>query len=402
MADVFDKDFPQARLEREGQRLVYLDNAATTLKPRIVVDRIKSYYESEVSNVHRGAHELADEGTSNFESARRNVAGFVGALSPNEIVFTRGTTEGINLVANSFGEMQLAPGDEIILTELEHHSNIVPWQRLAKRKGASVKVIPILESGDLDLKAYEKLLSSKTKMVSFLSVSNALGVKNQVKKIIEMAKAVGAYTLVDAAQSVSTLKTDVQDWGCDFMVFSGHKLFGPNGIGVLYGKEELLNKMPPYQGGGSMIDQVSFEGTTYLQSPQRFEAGTPNVAGVVGLDAAVSYVQSVGLETIQKIEESLVDKTLRSLKSLGGIRIFADPETRVNVVSFEIEGAHPSDVGHLLNQQKVAVRTGHHCCQPLMKRLGVPGTVRASFSVYNTEEDVDRLVRAVEKTKEFL
>jgi cysteine desulfurase/selenocysteine lyase len=402
MAESFEKDFPQARLEREGERLVYLDNAATTLKPRAVIDRIKIYYEGEVSNVHRGAHELADVGTSNYESARRNIAEFVGAANPTEIIFTRGTTEGINLVASSYGLANLNEGDEIILTELEHHSNIVPWQLVAECKRAEIKVIPILESGDLDLEAYQRLLSSKTKMVSFLSVSNALGVKNQVKKIIEMAKAVGALTLVDAAQSVSTLKTDVEDWGCDFMVFSGHKLFGPNGIGVLYGKEELLNQMPPYQGGGSMIDQVAFEGTSFLKSPQRFEAGTPNVAGVVGLDSAISYLQSVGLESVQAIEEKLVRQTVEGLKGLGGIRIFAEPETRVNVVSFEVEGAHPSDVGHLLNQQKVAVRTGHHCCQPLMKRLGVPGTVRASFSLYNTEEDVDRLLRAVEKTKEFL
>ncbi|NQZ01962.1 MAG: cysteine desulfurase [Bdellovibrionales bacterium] len=402
MSESYEKDFPQARLEREGERLVYLDNAATTLKPRAVIDRIKAYYESEVSNVHRGAHELADMGTSNYESARRNVANFINAKSPNEIVFTRGTTEGVNLVANAFGRANIGEGDEIILTELEHHSNIVPWQRLAEEVGAKIKVIPILDSGDLDLAKYDELLSPKTKMVSFLSISNALGVKNKVKQIIEKAKAVGAKTLVDAAQSVSTLKTDVQDWDCDFLVFSGHKLFGPNGIGVLYGKEQLLNELPPYQGGGSMIDEVTFDKTTYLQTPQRYEAGTPNVAGVVGLDAAVSYLQSVGLDSVQSVEEKLVKATVEGLRDIPGLRIFADPEERVNVVSFEIEGAHPSDVGHLLNQQKVAVRTGHHCCQPLMKRLGVPGTVRASFSLYNTEEDVDRLLRAVKKTKEFL
>lgn len=399
----FSKDFPQTNLTQEGQKVVYLDNAATTLKPIQVVNRLDSYYQNEVSNVHRGAHDLADVGTSNYESARQSVTNFIGANSSNEVVFTRGTTESINLIASSLGASKLKAGDEIVLTELEHHSNIVPWQLAAQRVGAIVKVVPILDSGDLDFEAYKKLLSEKTKIVAFLSVSNALGVVNPVKEMIEAAKAVGAYTLVDAAQSVSTLSTNVADWDCDFLVFSGHKLFAPNGIGVLFGKEEILNELPPYQGGGSMIDKVSFEGTTFLASPQRFEAGTPNVGGALGLKAALDYLDDIGgVEVVHQVEQKLLEMAIAGLSEIEGVRVFGDPRQRINVVSFEVEGAHPSDVGHLLNQQKIAVRTGHHCCQPLMAKLGVPGTVRASFSVYNTEEDVDRLLQGVRKTKEFL
>lgn len=401
MSNSWNSRFPQAQLTLQGQPLVYLDSAATTLKPQVVIDAVTRYYSEQVANVHRGAHQLANFGTSLYEDARASVAQFINATSSDEIIFTRGTTESINLVASSYGRHFLKPGDEILVTELEHHSNIVPWQLVAEERGLKLRVIPILDSGDVDLAAYEKMLSPKTKLVSFLSTSNALGVVNPVQKMVEMARAVDAKTLVDAAQSMTTMVTDVQKWDCDFLVFSGHKIFAPTGIGVLYGKKSLLNAMPPYQGGGSMIDAVTFEKTTYLESPQRFEAGTPHVEGAIGLKVALDFVREVGIENIKKIETQLVDLAIRELSQISGLRILGKPQERANVVSFVIEGVHHGDVGAILDEQGIAVRVGHHCCQPLMKRLGVPGTIRASFSVYNDSEDVMRLVRGIKKAKEF-
>jgi cysteine desulfurase/selenocysteine lyase len=401
MSQNFKVLFPQTRTRINGQSLVYLDGAATTLKPAVVIDAVTRYYSEQVANVHRGAHHLADAGTSLYEGARAQVAKFIGASSPDEVIFTRGTTEGINLVASSFAQSYLKPGDEILITELEHHSNIVPWQIAAQKTGAVLRVVPILDSGDLDLKAYSELLSSKTKIVSFLSASNALGVVNPVVEMIQMAKTVGAKTLVDAAQSMTTLPTDVRAWDCDFLVFSGHKVFGPTGIGVLYGKKDVLNAMPPYQSGGSMIDQVTFEATTYLPAPQRFEAGTPNIEGAIGLGVAVDFIERVGLKVIHANESHLVNKSIDRLSNVPGVRLIGSPAQRINVVSFLIEGVHYGDVGALLDQQGIAVRVGHHCCQPLMRRLGVAGTVRASFSLYNDESDVDRLVDGIKKVKEF-
>ncbi|MCB0406654.1 MAG: cysteine desulfurase [Bdellovibrionales bacterium] len=395
------KDFPQLNKSVRGNPFVYLDSAATALKPQSVIDRINHYYSFEIANVHRGAHFFADQGTGFYEAAREKVARFIGSTSSDEIIFTRGTTESINLVASILGDGTLKAGDEILLTELEHHSNIVPWQLVAEKVGVKIRVAPILESCDIDLNTFKNLLSANTKIVSFLSVSNALGVLNPVKKMIQMAKEVGAITLVDAAQSVTTIPTDVQAWGCDFLTFSGHKMFGPTGIGVLYGKNSLLNSLPPYQGGGSMIDQVSFEKTTYLRAPQRFEAGTPHVAGAVGLHAAIDFIESIGIQNIREVEKQLVAQTVKELQAISGVKVLGNPSERINVVSFVIDGIHHGDLGALLDQQGVAVRVGHHCCQPLMKKLGVEGTVRASLSIYNTEEDVDRLITAVKKAKEF-
>lgn len=393
--------FPQTQQQVNGRPLVYLDSAATALKPDTVIQRVQKYYDSEVANVHRGAHYFADQGTGFYEQAREKVRSFINAGSSNEIIFTRGTTESLNLIASSYGGANLKPGDEILLTQLEHHSNIVPWQLVAEKTGAKIKVADIDDSGNLDLESFKGLLSESTKIVSFLYVSNALGTVTPLKEMIRLSKQVGATTVVDAAQSVTTIKTDVSDWDCDFLVFSGHKAFGPTGIGVLYGRENLLNEMPPWQGGGSMIDHVSFSGTTYLQAPQRFEAGTPNVAGAIGLKAALDFLDEVGIEQVRSTEQRLVDATVSELSAIEGVRLIGSPEHRMNVVSFELEGVHHGDLGTLLDQQGVAVRVGHHCCQPLMERLKIRGTVRASFSVYNEEKDVEQLVAAVRKAKEF-
>lgn len=393
--------FPQTQQQVNGRPLVYLDSAATALKPDSVIQRIQKYYDSEVANVHRGAHYFADQGTGFYEQARERVRNFINARSANEIVFTRGTTESLNLIASSFGGANLKPGDEILLTQLEHHSNIVPWQLVAEKNGARIQVADIDDNGNLNLESFQGLLSEKTKIVSFLYVSNALGTVTPLKEMIRLSKQAGATTVVDAAQSVTTMKTDVADWDCDFLVFSGHKAFGPTGIGVLYGKENLLNEMPPWQGGGSMIDHVSFSKTTYLQAPQRFEAGTPNVAGAIGLDAALVFLEEVGIEQVRATEQKLVNATVDELSTIEGARLIGTPEHRMNVVSFELEGVHHGDLGTLLDQQGVAVRVGHHCCQPLMERLNIRGTVRASFSVYNEEKDVEQLIAAVRKAKEF-
>lgn len=393
--------FPQAQMKVNGQPFVYLDSAATTLKPESVIERVRHYYSSEVANVHRGAHFFADQGTGLYEQARDKVKEFLNASSSSEIVFTRGTTESINLIAASYGSWKLRSGDEILLTQLEHHSNIVPWQQVAEKTGAIIRVADIDAKGNLDLDSFKSQLSENTKVVSFLYVSNALGTITPLSEMISLAKDVGAVTVVDAAQSITTIETDVQSMGCDFLVFSGHKAFGPTGIGVLYGKQDLLNEMPPWQGGGSMIDRVSFAESSYLMAPQRFEAGTPNVAGAIGLRAALDFLDEIGINEVRLRESQLVGLALDKLMEIEGLKLIGQPDQRMNVVSFELEGVHHGDLGALLDQQGVAVRVGHHCCQPLMDRLGVRGTVRASFSVYNEEQDVERLVAAVRKAKEF-
>jgi cysteine desulfurase / selenocysteine lyase len=394
-------DFPILTREVRGKKLVYLDNAASTLKPVQVIERLDRYYRNESSNVHRGAHYLSEQGTIAFEDAREAVRRFINARESSEVIFTRGTTESINLVAQSFGETFFGEGDEIIVSELEHHSNIVPWQMIAQKRGCRLRVIPVTDDGEMDFSAFEQMLSAKTKMVSISWCSNALGTINPVERFIEAAHRVGAKVTIDAAQSVSNIVTDVQKLDCDFLAFSGHKVFAPYGIGVLYGKLDLLEAMSPYQGGGSMISEVTWDNTTWAAVPHKFEAGTPNISGAVGLATALRYIESIGLEAIAAHEHMLLEYATKELKSVPGLRIVGDSKNKAAIVSFLMEGAHPSDVGALIDQQGVAVRAGHHCCQPLMRRLGVPATARASFSIYNTLEEVDILKESLLKAKEF-
>jgi len=394
-------DFPiLSRLVR-GKPLVYLDNAASTLKPIHVIDRISQYYREESSNVHRGAHFLSEQGTIAYENARETVQRFINASQVSEVIFTRGTTESINLVAQTYGRQVLQPGDEIILSELEHHSNIVPWQIVASEKGAKIKIAPVTDAGEIDFERYTELLSNRTKIVSMAWASNALGTVTDIKKFIKAAHDVGARFVVDAAQAVAQMPTDVQDLDCDFLAFSGHKIFGPYGIGVLYGKAELLEEMPPYQGGGSMISHVSWEKTTWAAVPHKFEAGTPAIADALGLATALNYLSDLGFDWIREHERDLLQYATEQLKSIQGLRIIGEAENKVPIISFIMEGAHPSDVGALIDQQGVAVRAGHHCCQPLMVRFGIPATARASFSIYNTREEVDILRDSLIKAKEF-
>jgi cysteine desulfurase / selenocysteine lyase len=399
--DKIRADFPILGREVRGKSLIYLDSAASAMKPLAVIERIDEYYRNETSNVHRGAHYLSEMGTIAYEKARETVARFVNATLPSEIIFTRGTTESVNLVAQSFGDAFFGSGDEIILSELEHHSNIVPWQMIAEKKGCKIKVIPINDAGELIFEKYLELLSPRTKMVSITWCSNALGTIVPVEKYAEAAHRVGAKIMVDAAQGVASLLTDVQKMNCDFLAFSGHKIFGPYGIGVLYGKAELLESMPPYQGGGSMISQVTWEKTTWAAVPHKFEAGTPEISGAVGLDAALSYVSSIGLGAIAKHEHEVLVYATRELSEVPGLKIYGTAENKSAILSFTLEGGHPSDVGALIDQQGVAVRAGHHCCQPLMRRLNIPATVRASFSMYNTKPEVDSLKKSLIKAQEF-
>lgn len=394
--------FPQLAVPVRGRRLIYLDSAATALKPRPVIEAVANHMSRHVANVHRGAHWLSDEATEAFESAREYVARYLGAASKNEIVFTKGTTEGLNLLARSLGSTVLNEGDEILLSQMEHHSNIVPWQMIATERKARVRFTPVLEDGSLDFAGYKQLLSPKTKIVSLVHLSNALGTANDLKPFFAEAKKVGAKTVVDAAQSAVDGGLNVGQLGCDFLVFSGHKVFGPTGVGVLFGRTEDLDALPPYQGGGSMISEVREEGVTFLNSPHRFEAGTPPIAEVIGLKAALQFIDSVGpanLASHEKKLRALVDDELTRVPGLK--RIGLAPERR-HIVSFLIGDAHPSDVGAILDEQGVAVRAGHHCCQPLMRRFGIPGTVRASFSIYNTEADVHELIRGLKKAGELL
>ncbi len=397
------RQFPILDQEIHGRPLLYLDNAASTQKPVQVIDAISDYYRRDHSNVHRGAHALADRATAAFEQARMDIAAFLGGAKREEIIFTRGTTEGINLVANAWGRTHLAPGDEILLTAMEHHANIVPWQLVAEATGAVIRVAPVTETGELDLDAWKALLSERTRIAAMVHVSNTLGTVNPVAEMVAAAHTVGAVALVDGAQAVNHFAVDVRALNADFYVFSGHKLFGPTGIGVLYGREALLEAMPPWQGGGEMIKRVSFEaGTTFTTLPWKFEAGTPHIAGVIGLGAAVNWLQGIDRDAAAVHEQGLLERVDAALAGMNDIRRIGTAPGRVAVASFLLAGAHPTDVGMLLDQQGIAVRAGHHCTMPLMERLGIPGTVRASFSIYNTVEEVDRFLEGLDKVRSFL
>ncbi len=385
-----------------GHSLVYLDSAATTLKPMVVVERLQHYYQYETANVHRGAHYLSDNSTMNFENSRETIAKFLGASHTEEIVFVHGTTEALNLVAHSYGEISLSTDDEILVTEMEHHGNIVPWQLLAERKNAKLKYVKITDKGEIDFADLKTKLTSKTKIFAVSACSNTLGTINDIPKLTELAHSVGAVIVVDAAQLVSQEKIDVKKWDVDFLAFSAHKLFGPTGVGALFGKKTLLEKMPPYQGGGSMISQVTFEKTTYNDIPFRFEAGTPDIAGVIGTKTAIDFFTNISLKDIQNHEQNLLKMATEKLSSIEGLKIYGQSSHKAAILSFNLQGTHPSDVGQILDQQGIAVRAGHHCTQPLMKRFNIPGTVRASFSIYNNSEDVERLHSAVVKAKEIL
>lgn len=395
-------DFPILHQQVNGKPLVYLDNGATTQKPQVVIDALANYYRTTNSNVHRGAHTLSDQATQMFEDARITMQKFLNAEKSEEIIWTRGTTESINLVAQTWVRSNVKPGDEIIISGMEHHSNIVPWQMVCEQTGAILKVIPVLDDGSLDYDGYLKLLSDKTKFVAVVHVSNALGTLNPVEDIIREAHKVGAKTLIDGAQAVAHWDIDVQALDCDFYAFSGHKLFGPTGLGVLYGKEALLNAMPPYQGGGEMILHVSFEKTTYNVLPYKFEAGTPNIAGAIAMAAAVDYLNSLDRIALAKHEDALLARANELAAQTDGLRLVGTSKNKASVFSFLIEGTHPHDVGTLLDQQGIAVRTGHHCAMPVMEQFDIPGTVRASFTFYNTLEEVDALFKAIEKVKMFL
>jgi cysteine desulfurase/selenocysteine lyase len=393
-------DFPILSQRIRGKPLVYLDNAATTQKPRAVLDAIKAYYETENSNIHRGVHTLSERATKSYENARLKARAFLNAADAREIVFVRGATEGINLVAHSFGRTHLRPGDEVLVTAMEHHSNIVPWQILRDERGIVLKVAPIDDDGSVKLDELEKLLSPKTRLVSVAHVSNALGTVNPVKRIVEMAHGRGIPVLVDGAQAAPHLRIDVQDLGCDFYVFSGHKVYGPTGIGVLYGKAHLLEELPPYQGGGEMILSVTFEKTVYNRIPHKFEAGTPNIEGVIGLGAALDYLTGLGLDAVAAHEEALLEHGTKVLSAVPGLKIIGTAPEKAGVISFVLDGIHPHDIGTILDREGIAIRTGHHCAQPVMERFGIPATARASFGVYNTTEEIDALAAGLKKVSE--
>ncbi|MFZ4587102.1 MAG: family 2A encapsulin nanocompartment cargo protein cysteine desulfurase [Candidatus Methylopumilus universalis] len=395
------KDFPVLREIVNGRSLVWFDNAATTQKPQSVIDRISYFYQHENSNIHRAAHELAARATDAYEGAREKVRGFLNAKSVNEIVFTRGTTEAINLVAQSWGRQNLKEGDEIVLSQLEHHANIVPWQLLAKETGVKIRVIPVNDDGELLIDEYQNLLSNKTKLVSFTQVSNALGTVTPAKQIIDLAHTVGAKVLLDGAQSVSHLKVDLQDLNPDWFVFSGHKVFGPTGIGALFGKEDLLNQTQPWQGGGNMIKDVTFEHTEFHDAPGRFEAGTGNIADAVGLGAAIDYVNSIGIDVINQYEHELLIYATSHLKNIEGLRLVGTAKDKASVLSFVIPGIQTEDIGAALNKEGIAVRSGHHCAQPILRRMGLETTVRPSLAFYNTHQEIDRLVEAIYRIKSF-
>lgn len=393
-------DFPNLRVKVHGKPLVYLDNAATTFKPRSVIDAITRHYQSETSNIHRGVHTLSEQATAAFERSRDKIRDFIGARKSGEIIFTKGTTEAINLVAHSYGHAFLNKGDEIIISEMEHHSDIVPWQILCEAKGCVLKIAPFNDNGELIIEEFEKLLNANTKLVAMVYISNSLGTINPVKKIIDAAHRVGAVVLIDGAQAVAHHAVNVRDLDCDFFAFSGHKIFGPTGVGVLYGKEELLNKMPPYQGGGDMIASVTLKKTTYNVLPYKFEAGTPHVAGVIGLGAAIDYVQSVGLSQIAEHEKELLKYGTQALSTTPDLRLIGTAKNKAAILSFVLPDIHAHDLGTLVDEEGIAIRTGHHCTQPVMQHFHVPATSRASFAVYNTKEEIDHLVAAIKKAKE--
>lgn len=391
------QDFPALRQQIYGKNLIYFDNGATSQKPQMVLDAIQQYYSKDNANIHRGVHHLSQKATNEYEASREFIQQYINAAKKEEIIFTKGTTDGINLVANSFSDL-LQAGDEILISAMEHHSNIVPWQMVCERKKLVLKVIPINKRGELDMIAFEQLLSSKTKMVAITHISNALGTINPIKEVIEKAHGVGAKVLIDGAQSIQHLKVDVQALDCDFFVFSGHKVFGPTGIGVLYGKSDLLDEMPPYQGGGDMISKVTFEKTTYNELPFKFEAGTPHIAGGICLGTALQYLDQFDLNEIARYESELADYAQDLLSTFEDLRIIGTAKQKTSVVSFVVDGVHPFDIGVLLDRQGIAVRTGHHCTQPLMDFYGIPGTVRASFAFYNTKEEIDTFIAAFERS----
>jgi cysteine desulfurase/selenocysteine lyase len=399
-AEKVREDFPALRITVHGKPLVYLDNAATTQKPRVVLDALARYYAEENSNVHRGVHFLSQVATQAYDGGRTRVRRFLNAARDHEVVFTRGTTEGINLVAQSYGRKHLRPGDEIVISAMEHHSNIVPWQMICEEKHATLKVIPITDAGELRLDEYERLLSDRTRFVSVVHVSNALGTVNPVREVIALAHRRGVPVLVDGAQSAPHMPVDVQELDCDFYALSGHKLFGPTGIGVLYGKADLLDAMPPWQGGGDMISAVTFEKTVYNSLPYKFEAGTPNIAGVVGLAAAIDYVERIGRHQIAAYEADLLAYGTELLTAIPGLRMIGTAREKAGVLSFVVDGIHAHDLGTILDTEGVAVRAGHHCAMPVMKRFGVPATARASLAFYNTRADLDALAKAVHKAIE--
>lgn len=394
-------DFPILKREVNGKPLIYLDNAASTQKPQSVIDAITQYYADENSNIHRGVHLLSTEATAAYENARTKLAAYLNANDESEIVFTRGATESINLVAHSFLAPLVSAGDEILISHMEHHANIVPWQLLCERTGAVLKVAPIFDNGDLDTDSYISLMGPRTKLAAIVHVSNSIGTVNPIERIIEAAKDRNIPTLIDSAQSIQHMKLDVQVLDCDFLVFSAHKMFMPTGIGGLYGKRAKLDSMRPYQGGGDMIAHVSFDGTTYKAPPYRFEAGTPHIAGGIGIAAGIDYIESIGRDLIQDYETQLIDYAANRLKSVAGLRLIGEPSYRAGAISFVMNSAHAHDIGTILDTEGIAVRSGHHCCEPLMKRFGVSATARASIALYNNHEDIDALVESLGKVHQL-
>lgn len=399
-ADSIREDFPILKQLVHGKPLIYLDNAATSQKPQVVIDALTRYYSTDNSNIHRGVHLLSERATQSYEEARAKVQRFINAAESKEIIFTRGTTEAINLVASSYGRENVKAGDEVLITEMEHHSNIVPWQILCEEKGARLRVAPINDDGEMILEEFETLLNERTKLVSLAHMSNALGTINPIPGIVEIAHRRNIPVMIDGAQAAPHMKLDVQELDCDFYAFSGHKVYGPTGIGVLYCKATLLDAMPPYQGGGDMIASVTFEKTTYNTLPYKFEAGTPNIAGTIGLGAAIDYVNQIGLERIARYEHELLVYGTEALSQIPGLKLIGTAKEKAGVLSFVLEGVHPHDVGTILDHEGIAIRTGHHCAMPVMERFGVPATARASLAFYNTEEEIDALVAGIHKVKE--
>lgn len=395
------KDFPILNQTVNGKRLIYFDNAATTQKPRSVINRLKEYYEFENSNVHRGVHRLSQVATEQYENARKYITGFINARSEKEIIFTRGTTESINFLSAVLEDL-INAGDNVIISAMEHHSNLVPWQQLCKKKNAILKVIPVNEKGELDIEAYKNLITSRTKLVAVAHISNVLGTINPVKEMAAIAHEMGVFVLVDGAQATAHIDVDVKDLDCDFYAISAHKAYGPMGIGILYGKEQWLEKLPPYHYGGEMVDQVAFEETTFNDLPFKFEAGTPNVAGALGMEAALKYIDEVGIESIRHYEDELLEYATENIQIIDGVQVIGTARNKTAVLSFVVDGIHPYDLGTLLDQMGIAIRTGHHCAQPLVELFGLPGTIRASFGIYNTKEEVDIFTEALKRSIQML
>ena len=395
------KQFPILSRKVNGQDLVYFDNGATTQKPQAVIDSESNYYQNENSNVHRGVHFLSGLATDKFEETRNTIQAFIGAKHSHEIIFTKGTTDSINLVANGFRTL-FKKGDEIIITELEHHSNIVPWQMCCEQSEATLKVIPLLDNGELDMNEFNNLLSKNTKLVAVSHISNALGTINDIEEIIKKSHKIGAKVLIDGAQAASHVSINMQELNADFYCFSSHKMFGPTGVGVLYGKEEILNELSPYQGGGEMIKEVSFSGTTYAELPHKFEAGTPNIAGVIAFKSAIDFITNLGVETIAKYEDELLQYVTSEILKIEGVKIYGTAKNKSAILSFNIEGLHPYDIGMIVDKMGIAIRTGHHCAQPIMEKFNIPGTARISLAIYNTKEEIDLCINAIKKAKLML